>query len=323
MPAAAAEAPPPELAEDSETIDCREGELICIMPPEPTVPAPPGASAAGGGVGGGRDLRLSHLRDCTVVLLEPLRALRIDGLVRCHVYTGGVAGSLLLHGCRYARGEKRRPSMSQQHRRCPTRSDCVIVTAVRQARLHTSTRCDFYLHSASRPIIEYCRGLRFAPYTLRFAGVRAALEAAGLVRSGALLPGPEDGPAAAWRQVDDFRWLRVQASPNWGLTPPGEWLRARGGSGALAAHPGASDLLVPEDMRYLRPAVEALGLSAVLLQTAETAAALLLATGPPDKDTGAVAASAAPAAPVAASPALPLAAPALKAAPAASDDDEL
>ena len=200
------------------------------------------------------------------------------------------------------------------------------MTAVRQARLHTSTRCDFYLHSASRPIIEYCRALRFAPYTLRFAGVRAALEAAGLVRAGAPLPGPEDGPAAAWRQVDDFRWLRVQASPNWGLTPPGEWLRARGGSAAQATHHGgASDVLVPEDMRYLRPAVEALGLSTVLLETAEAAAVLPLpaATGPPDKGAGAVTASAAPAAPIAASPALPLAAPALKAAPAAGDDDEL
>ena len=105
----APQAPPPQaaaatsdLTEDGETIDGRTGELICIVPPSGSHAASSKAGAAGG-----RDLRLSRLTDCTVVLLEPLRALRVDGLVRCHVYTGGVAGSLLLHGCRCAAARKK------------------------------------------------------------------------------------------------------------------------------------------------------------------------------------------------------------------------
>lgn len=334
-PAAAATAS--DLTEDGETIDGRAGELICVMPPTAAAASAPAGAAAG------RDLRLSRLTDCTVVLLEPLRALRVDGLVRCHVYTGGVAGSLLLHGCRCAgrapgrRGAPHPPHCTPSSRPCP-RSDCVIVTAVRQARLHTSTRCDFYLHTASRPIIEHCRGLRFAPYTLRYDGVGAALAAAGLIRSSdsAALPGPADGPSAPWRQVDDFRWLRVQASPNWFIMPPSDWIRARGGADAAAdsgsktprdatatCAPTAGATDVPEDMLFLRPAAAALGLTTALLPVAASSAA------PP---VSAVAATTLPpaeaaraAAPTPAAAALPPTAvgAASRVAPPGDDDDEL
>jgi hypothetical protein len=137
------------------------------------------------------------------------------------------------------------------HHHC---SDCVIMSAVRQARIHTSTGCDFYLHTGSRPIIEHCTGLRFAPYTVRFDGDHMALLTAGLLQVGQPMPGSTPGSAGdMWRQVDDFGWHRVHASPNWSLLPQAEWI-----SNAPAAS-GAADL--SNDKRHLRPAAAALGVS--------------------------------------------------------------
>jgi len=39
----------------------------------------------------------------------------------------------------------------------------VLVTACRQYRMHSSKNVDVYLHCSSRPIIEDCQGIRFAP----------------------------------------------------------------------------------------------------------------------------------------------------------------
>ena len=123
--------------------------------------------------------------------LHTTRAIRIDGLTDCIVYTGAVAGSVLLHKC----------------------SGCTLMLASRQIRLHTSTECDFYLHVHSRPIIEHCTKLRFAPYPLTHPSLAIDLEAAGLK--------PVAGPSVAhlWREVDDFGWHKVQASPNWSVLP--------------------------------------------------------------------------------------------------------
>jgi hypothetical protein len=42
--------------------------------------------------------------------------------------------------------------------------NCVLVTACRQFRMHSSTDTDVYLRCSSRPIIEDCKSIRFAPY---------------------------------------------------------------------------------------------------------------------------------------------------------------
>jgi len=46
-------------------------------------------------------------------------------------------------------------------------------TARTQLRIHTTERCDLYVHTVSGPIIEDCSALRFAPYALRYAGLEA------------------------------------------------------------------------------------------------------------------------------------------------------
>ena len=40
---------------------------------------------------------------------------------------------------------------------------CVIFVASRQLRMHDCKDCDVYLHCSSRPIIERCEGISFAP----------------------------------------------------------------------------------------------------------------------------------------------------------------
>jgi hypothetical protein len=75
----------------------------------------------------------------------------------------------------------------------------VLVISCRQFRMHGSKKVDVYLHSTSRPIIEDCEEVRFAPLPDAFVT-------------------SETPPAVnQWNQIDDFKWLKVESSPNFGL----------------------------------------------------------------------------------------------------------
>jgi hypothetical protein len=67
--------------------------------------------------------------------------------------------------------------------------DSVLVFGCRQFRMHDAHNVDVYLHCKSRPIIEDCSEIRFHLY------------------------GEKEGNQ--WAQVDDFKWLRAERSPNW------------------------------------------------------------------------------------------------------------
>lgn len=87
--------------------------------------------------------------------------------------------------------------------------------AAGQIRIHNSTGCDFYLVARSRPIIEECDRLRFAPYAFEYTALQEHLAAAGL-------PGPTS-PENTWDQVEDFEWLKAGVpSPHWSLLPEAE-----------------------------------------------------------------------------------------------------
>ncbi|KAI1370812.1 TBCC-domain-containing protein [Hypoxylon crocopeplum] len=77
----------------------------------------------------------------------------------------------------------------------------VVVVAARQVRIHECRNVDVYLHCTSHPIIEDCSGMRFAPLPELYAG---QLET----------PGKDQ-----WNQVDDFKWLKSEPSPNWNILP--------------------------------------------------------------------------------------------------------
>jgi Tubulin binding cofactor C len=78
---------------------------------------------------------------CTSVfeqICHVLDALRLRGLSHCTVYCGPVRGSVYVEDC----------------------SDCTIVVACRQLRIHTTYRTDMYVHTLSGPIIEDCNAIR-------------------------------------------------------------------------------------------------------------------------------------------------------------------
>ncbi|KAI1402462.1 TBCC-domain-containing protein [Hypoxylon fuscum] len=77
----------------------------------------------------------------------------------------------------------------------------IVVVAARQVRIHECQNVDIYLHCASHPIIEDCSGMRFAPLPELYAN---KLE----VKS-----------ENQWDQVDDFKWLKSEPSPNWSILP--------------------------------------------------------------------------------------------------------
>jgi hypothetical protein len=129
---------------------------------------------------------------CTIVIRVVLDALRLKGLQRCHVYVGPVRGSVYVDRC----------------------SGCTFAVPCRQLRIHDTTGTDFYVRTASGPIIEGCHAVRFAEYCLSYANLDEQMEEAQL----AAMPN-------AWSDVKDFKWHRAQRSPNWGPIPQEDHLR--------------------------------------------------------------------------------------------------
>jgi hypothetical protein len=162
--------------------------------------------------GGGDDVRLVGLHRCVVLVTRPLSALRVDGLEECEVIAVPVAGSVLLHDCR----------------------GCSVHMAARQFRLHRSTDCAFFIHAMSRPIIEHCERLTFAPYLVsRGAGDAAAEEGAprqrellceaGLLKDRSASSEADTAAVRNWQHVDDFGWIKATRSPNWTILPQTSW----------------------------------------------------------------------------------------------------
>ncbi|KAE8153994.1 tubulin-specific chaperone c [Aspergillus avenaceus] len=79
----------------------------------------------------------------------------------------------------------------------------ILVVNCRQFRMHNCANVDVYLSSSSNPIIEDCTNVRFGRiprvYTLDHDR-----------------PDSEDH----WSQVEDFKWIKPEPSPNWSLLPP-------------------------------------------------------------------------------------------------------
>ncbi|KAG5029682.1 hypothetical protein JHK87_013196 [Glycine soja] len=135
------------------------------------------------------EFTVSDLDSCQVRIIGSVRALFVHGLKNSRVYVGPVMGSVLIEEA----------------------VGCVFALASHQIRIHGAKRSDFYLRVRSRPIIEDCSGVRFAPYCLRYEGIEEDLRGTGL-----------DAETGNWSNVDDFRWLRAVQSPNWSVLPENE-----------------------------------------------------------------------------------------------------
>lgn len=136
-----------------------------------------------------REFMLSNLTNCKVYLEGKCRALYVNKLRNCQVYTGPVTASVLIDDV----------------------EGSTLMLASQQIRIHSTKNTDFYLRVRSRPIVEYTSSVRFAPYAFHYSGIEDALQAANLLEE-----------TGEWENVDDFRWLRAVQSPNWSILPPSE-----------------------------------------------------------------------------------------------------
>lgn len=87
--------------------------------------------------------------------------------------------------------------------------DSTILVASRQFRMHDSSNCEVYLSIPSRPIIENCSNIRFAPLPEVYTS------------------DSDREIDNQWSQVDDFKWLRSEQSPNWNRLDPSKRISER------------------------------------------------------------------------------------------------
>ncbi|RVX75198.1 hypothetical protein B0A52_00550 [Exophiala mesophila] len=88
----------------------------------------------------------------------------------------------------------------------------ILVINCQQFRMHQCQDVDVYLRVSSRPIIEDCRGIRFAPFPKFYTDLLASSSTSANASNPSELPN-------LWNQVDDFKWIKADPSPNWSILP--------------------------------------------------------------------------------------------------------
>ena len=131
--------------------------------------------------------KIYWLQDCTIILHGPIQALYLHKLRKCHIQAGPVSGATF--------GENM--------------TDCTVMVASHQVRLHHAQNSQFYIAVGSDPIIEFSDGLGFAPLLdLPYAQYSDALQVARIKADNEL-----------WSRVQDFQYPGHTVSPNWCTIP--------------------------------------------------------------------------------------------------------
>ena len=145
---------------------------------------------------------LNTRADCTLLLLSPLRALRLRRL-RNVTLVGFVCGAAYVEHC----------------------SSCSLHIAAAQVRIHDSDGVSFALRVRSRPIVERTRGAIFSPLLLpAVPGQEEGSSPCDTLLAACLLDEPHR-PAwdGMWGRVDDFGWIKAAHSPNWASAGATDW----------------------------------------------------------------------------------------------------
>ncbi|EGO01062.1 hypothetical protein SERLA73DRAFT_179112 [Serpula lacrymans var. lacrymans S7.3] len=133
------------------------------------------------------EVSISDIEDCIVNLLPSkqltveISALHIQRLSSTVLLIPPIKGSVILHEL----------------------SNCVVISACHQFRMHRSTSVDVYLAGASNPTIEHCTRIRFGTYP----------EAMQL---------SPDHQKNVQLSIQDFSHIRSSPSPNWSSLSGGE-----------------------------------------------------------------------------------------------------
>lgn len=100
----------------------------------------------------------------------------------------------------------------------------VIVVSCRQFRMHNCTDVDVYLSCSSNPIIEDCSNIRFGRIPKAYVSLvphnfpltthsNTLIQALNHDR-----PDHQD----RWNEIEDFKWIKPEPSPNWSLLDPAD-----------------------------------------------------------------------------------------------------
>eukprot|EP00357_Protocruzia_adherens_P028187 CAMPEP_0115013796 /NCGR_PEP_ID=MMETSP0216-20121206/25647_1 /TAXON_ID=223996 /ORGANISM="Protocruzia adherens, Strain Boccale" /LENGTH=350 /DNA_ID=CAMNT_0002383315 /DNA_START=141 /DNA_END=1193 /DNA_ORIENTATION=+ len=128
--------------------------------------------------------RVKDLDKCVVTVTTWVKAVYLENIKDCEIYLGPIAGACFVRGCK----------------------NCVIHLAAHQLRIHNAEDSQFHILTRSKPIIEHSTRLIFSPYKIEYSGVDQDLQSSGLYQIDNL-----------WREVQDFNWLKKEASPNFEL----------------------------------------------------------------------------------------------------------
>ncbi|RZC40374.1 TBCC domain containing protein [Asbolus verrucosus] len=132
-----------------------------------------------------KDVTAENLNNCKIKFLGCPSTLHLNHLKDCYVFSGPVSTSIFADNC----------------------SNCTLVIACQQLRLHSSKNVNIYLHVTSRAIMEDCHDIFLAPYNLKYDNLDKDFQESGLDRS-----------TNNWKCIDDFNWLNIEKpSPNWSL----------------------------------------------------------------------------------------------------------
>ncbi|KAM0717530.1 hypothetical protein Q7P37_007382 [Cladosporium fusiforme] len=149
---------------------------------------------------------LSNLHRCVVDMSsptstgQPFATLTLKNIDQCLIVCGHVSGAAHLTNV----------------------TNSVIVVSSRQFRMHESRACAIYLHASGRPIIEDCSDVQFAPLPEVY------------------LKDADRAVPNQWQAVDDFKWLRAEPSPNWGVLDESERVKEEVWRDVVPGGPGLS-----------------------------------------------------------------------------------
>lgn len=130
-----------------------------------------------------KDVELHNFNRCTLRCFGNPSTLHLSNIVDSVILCGPVTTSVFAENC----------------------SNCTLVIACQQLRLHSSKNIKIYLHVTSRGILEDCTDIFVAPYNFKYDKIEEDFKLSGLDRN-----------LNHWDSLDDFNWLNVKHhSPNW------------------------------------------------------------------------------------------------------------
>ena len=128
--------------------------------------------------------------------------------------------------------------------------DSVILVTTRQFRMHQCSNCIIYLHVSSRPIIEDCTRVRFAPlpkdyvspllYIYMTMRVRRVFNNIPKLHFTNNMSTNNMSATNQWNQVQDFKWHKAERNPNWSELSPEETVPEETWAEIVPGGPGRS-----------------------------------------------------------------------------------